>query len=251
MMNLQQTPSTALPSAWLDVHPMLGISLMDHLWNRLDGAYPHKFRSAFANERAIQNWRESWAEMFDDEQLAPDEVKTGLKRCRTLYDWPPSFAEFLRACRPQLDSRAEHTEACEQMRIRLAGGSDRWSRPQVYWAAVAVGAHDLNALAWEQIRVRWERALSNASGDPVPEFAPALPAPGAQSLTREQAVLRLDALQRACGEINPRDWAISAAFMESRRETLTERDSARWRKILGVSADADARTVVEQMREAA
>ncbi len=170
-MNAPLRTSTAPISKWLDVHPALGISMMDHLFNRLDGAYPHKWRSAFASQDAIINWRESWAETFEEENLTTAEVQTGWKACRRLYDWPPSIAEFLRACRPALDPLAAYHEALSGLAAREAGEIGLWSSPAVYWAAVGM-AYDLKMQTHGQIKGRWERALAEQSAkgqwEPIP-----------------------------------------------------------------------------------
>lgn len=98
-------------SKWFDVHPGLGISMMDHLFNRLDGAYPHKWRSAFANQQAIDNFCESWAEAFEEEDITPNHIKNGLKVCRNSFDWPPSCAEFIKACKTVEKKEAAHVFA--------------------------------------------------------------------------------------------------------------------------------------------
>ena len=69
--SLAETSSTTSRlSAWLDPHPRLeGIALIDHLFNRLDGLYPHRWRSAFASEQAVVNWRETWADGFVEESV--------------------------------------------------------------------------------------------------------------------------------------------------------------------------------------
>lgn len=193
--------STSPMNVWLDPHPALdGVALIDHLFNRLDGLYPHRWRSAFANEHAIANWRQAWAEGLTEEGVTMAEVKRGLAECRRLFDWPPSFAEFVKACRPPIDAKAEWAEAVEQMRIRLQGkGEDRWSRPQVYWAASAIGQFDLNQNTWEQIKARWTHAIENAKDDPIPEYRAALPAPGKATTTREDAAIRLREIAEKTG----------------------------------------------------
>jgi hypothetical protein len=106
-MKLQKTTSsTSPPSVWLDPHPKLdGLALIDHLFNRLDGMYPHKWRSAFASDQAVANWRTAWAEALADEGVTLEEVRAGLRACRR-QGWPPSFAEFFRACRPPIDCQS-------------------------------------------------------------------------------------------------------------------------------------------------
>lgn len=202
--------STTHSNGWLQVRQWPDtdkpLSLMDRLFNRLDGSYPHKWRSAFANEQAIQNWREAWAEAFDEEGLTPDEVKAGIVTCRKLYDWPPSLPEFLKACRPAIDPERAFIEATEQMRMRDAG-KDRWSSPVVYWAAVSLG-NDLRNNHYGAISKRWVAALDFAekrmrSGElpnEVPVRREALPAPGRQSIDAEQAAANIAKLHEIIGK---------------------------------------------------
>lgn len=174
-MNQLATNETSppLPAAWID-----------RLFTRLAMMYGNKFADMWRgiDTNAI---KAAWAE--DLAGYTPDELKRGLEWCKT-QAWPPTLPEFMTACRPVADARTEWAEACEQMRIRLEGkGADVWSRPQVYWAAVSIGWYDLNSTAWEQIKTRWANALANAKADPVPEYRAALPAPGKQTLGREEA----------------------------------------------------------------
>lgn len=195
-------PSTELLSAWLEIHPRIGVSLMDHLWNRLDGAYPNRWRAAFANEQAVQNWREAWAEAFVEEGIAPAEVKDAIARCRKSYDWPPSLSEFIKACRPPLDYEAAHAEAVKQMRAR-ADGADAWSDPAIYWAAAEIGEFDLRSLAYPVIKGRWKDSLNKAIDgikagtipNEVPKRSIALPAPGKTVAAPEQARKHLAVLR--------------------------------------------------------
>ncbi len=177
-------PSTAPRTAWLEIHPSIGMTLMDHLWNRLDGAYPNRWRSAFANPQAIQNWREAWAEAFDEEGIRPEEIKAAISKCRRTFDWPPSLAEFLKVCRPPLNYEAAFIEAVEQMRKREHGEA-QWSSPAIYWAASRIGI-DLRAQPYSAMKGRWHGELDKAIAEIkagtlpclVPQKAVALPAPG-------------------------------------------------------------------------
>ncbi len=85
-------------SIWLQMHPSLGVSIMDYLYSKFDGMYPGKWRSAHPNQTSVQNWRNTWAEAFDEEHITPGQVKAGIDQCRKLFDWPPSLTEFLKAC---------------------------------------------------------------------------------------------------------------------------------------------------------
>ncbi|MGA4125522.1 replication protein P [Ralstonia nicotianae] len=203
------TSSTWKQSQWLEPHPSLGISLMDHLFNRLDGAYPNRWRASFVNEQAIANWRESWSETFDEEGLTPDHIKAGLRACRARYDWPPSVAEFVKACRPPMNYDAALYEATQQLRLR-AEGRDQWSNPAIYWAAIKVGEFDMLNLSHGILIKRFSAALDEVTRDevhPVPPRAVALPAPGRGRANPEavrQAVEKVHAIQQVPGN---KDWA--------------------------------------------
>lgn len=192
------TSSTFSTNPWLDPHPALdGLAVMDHLFNRLDGLYPHRWRSAFPSPDSIANWRQAWAEGFAEEGMTMAEIKRGIAECRRLFDWPPSFPEFVKACRPALDYERAFIEAIEQMRKRETG-EDEWSTPAVYWAAVKVGG-DLRAYPYNAIKGRWQAALDDAiegirTGKlpaAVPQRREALPAPGQCSVPPEVAKQRL------------------------------------------------------------
>jgi len=186
-------------SKWFEVIPSLGISMMDHLFNRLDGAYPHKWRSNFPNQQAIDNWCESWAEAFEEEGITPNDVKAGLKACRSRYDWPPSCAEFIKACKPSVDPTVAYYEAVNGMQAREKGKKGEWSHPAIFWAAVQVSAHDLKHQGYSQLKGRWEKALSDemAKGEwvAVPDALVALPAPGKSELSREHATRMVNELR--------------------------------------------------------
>lgn len=163
---------------------------MDHLYNRLDGAYPHKWRSNFPNQQAIDNWCVSWSEAFDDEGITPDQVRSGLKVVRSKYDWPPSVSEFIKACKPSVDSVVAYYEAVAGIQRRGKGEMGEWSHPAIYWASVPL-AYDLTQQTYSQMKVRWERALAEqmdrGEWAPIPAPMLALPEPGKTNLSRENA----------------------------------------------------------------
>jgi len=164
------------------------LSIMDRLFNKLDGHYPHKWRSAFSSEAAIQNWRDSWSEGFIEEGLNPHEIKRGIVACRKLYDWPPSLKEFISACRPPVDFEAAYFEAVVQLRRREMG-QDVWSNKAIYWAAVRIGQFDLTAMPYDRIKSRWSNELTfSLAALDLPDVPPrlqALPAPGKTTTTQE------------------------------------------------------------------
>jgi hypothetical protein len=170
-----------------------GIAPIDHLYNRLDGIYPGKWRQCFASNEAIKNWRETWADAFVEENLTPSEVKNGVHTCAREHDWPPSLAMFIKACNPSIDMQRAFYEACEQMHKRKSG-SDSWSGPVIYWAAVKLGG-DIFSYPYQAIKSRWNLVFDEAREDiksgklpnEVPEVKEALPAPGKTTLPPEKA----------------------------------------------------------------
>ena len=174
---------TSQQNAWLEARTIRGESttLIDQLFNRLDGMYPQRWRSAFADTNAIRNWREAWADALVDERITPQQVADAVRACRRKYDWPPSLTEFLKLCSPPVDHEAAFREAVEQMRMRESG-ADKWSSPAIYWAAVEFGSWELRQATWALVKNRWSRVLDDKLAEAdlpaIPERLEALPAPG-------------------------------------------------------------------------
>ncbi len=186
-------PSRGNASVWLEPLAKLeGLSLMDHLFNRLEGMYPNLWRASFRVESSLANWRAAWAEAFSDEAITPHEIATGLTVCRRRHEMPPSLPQFLRACRPQANSDPEPAfyDSADQMVRRHAGQQETWPSPRHFWAAQRVGG-DMLHLGWRELAGRWRAAWEQAAADadrPIPVAAPreqSLPAPG--KTTRSEA----------------------------------------------------------------
>ena len=249
MSTLQTDPqtssrSTPLPSAWVDrlfevFNARYGAKFAD-LWRDLD---PGDLKLAWSEDLA---------------GYSGDEIRRGLELSKT-RTWPPTLPEFMLLCRPLADSRADWAEACEQMPVRLRGdGTDRWSRVEVYWAAVAIGNHDLQTLPWEQLRARWERALATAKTDPIPQYRRALPPPGRETVTRDEAVRRIgevrDRIQREFSTDSVRvgrQWAIDLMHKEAAGESVAFVAQRIWREALGLPEQIDAAQAVRTLRAAA
>ena len=198
---------------------------MDHLYNRLDGLYPHKWRSNFPTPDAIENWSVAWAEAFEEEQIGPEAIKAGLKACRTRYEWPPSCAEFMKACKPSVDPMVAYYEATTGIQARKNGEMGKWSHPAVYWAAMPM-SFDLSSQTYSQMKGRWEKAFADemekGEWEPIPQPMVALPAPGKADLSREKAAVSL------------RNLGASGILSN------TGRDQKRWaRKLLEREAEGD------------
>ncbi|WP_430229882.1 replication protein P [Nitrosomonas communis] len=136
---------------------------MDHLFNKLDTFYPSKWRDQFRSHDELVNWKESWAEEFENEQITFDEIKVAIEYCKKKYiEWPPTFPQFLKACRPSLDYETAFYEAVSQMQLR-SEGKDEWSNPAIFHAAARIGMDMSNPYAY--IKTRWKTELDKAIYD--------------------------------------------------------------------------------------
>ena len=242
--------TTALNATSPALVPSLPEEWIERIFQRMENFYLSLWKDRFGDiqrERVKQAWAEELA------GYSATEIKRGLDTCRTMK-FPPTLPEFLTACRPVMDARTEWAEACEQMRIRLEGkGADVWSRPGVYWAAVAIGWYDLNSTAWEQIKTRWTNALSNAKTDAIPEYRAALPAPGKHTVTNEQAVDRLTELKQKIDSSAMTgttkagtEWAYRLMRREAAGESIEHVSVIAWREVLGFDRDTTAKQAMEQ-----
>ncbi|KVW92625.1 hypothetical protein [Thiobacillus denitrificans] len=217
---------------------------MERIFRLMENRYGAKWPDSFGGiER--ERMRQAWGEELAD--YAGDEIKRGLDASVARNPvWPPTVGEFMALCRPLPDARADFAEAREQMALRMRGeGADRWSRPQVYWAAVAIGNYDLQTFGWEPLRHRWENALAGAKSSPVPEWkAPlyALPKPGEQGVTREDARERISGVAVGLTLKNGRGgdaaepgkaWAVELLRREAAGESIALVAEGVWRDVLG------------------
>ncbi|MFL6141713.1 MAG: hypothetical protein ACJ72N_07560 [Labedaea sp.] len=192
------TSRQPLPLAWIErisAHMLL--------------AYGKKYTDLWAVTKP-DAWKKYWSEQLAGFSAA--EIKRGMEALDG-REWPPTLPEFKRLCRPPLDPSAAFYEALEGVQARERGERGEWSHPAIYWTAVRIGAHDLKSSGYAQIQRRWESALQAildaGSYAPIPNPAPALPAPGKAALTREKEA-RLMAELGASGllrrKADPRAW---------------------------------------------
>lgn len=178
---------------WTDVNAKMGISAIDHLFNRFTGIYGDRFRKAFPNEGAMKNWKDTWADGLAGEGITLEEVRTGLAAILKTCDWPPTLPEFLKACRPSTDYEAAFIEAVNGMQARRNGRNFTWSSPSIYWAAVKLGG-DLMAYPYSALKSRWSSAVAEAirqGRKDIPEASIALPAPGKTIINKDEAHKRI------------------------------------------------------------
>lgn len=139
--------------------------------------------------------KEAWNQMLAG--FTEAEARVGIVACLS-RDWPPTLPEFIRLCRPWMTPEVAFHDAVTGMTARRRGEIGNWAHPAIYWAAVAVGTHDLLNCGYAVLKSRWERAfgdeMARGQWHPVPTPAPALPSPGATQATPEEAAKALKAM---------------------------------------------------------
>ena len=168
MANVQHWRS---PMSQLD-----GISMIDHLFNRFDGMYPNVFKANFKNHDAMENWKNAWAEGFIEDGVTLQEIKGGLVYSRREYDYPPSYAKFLKACR-YCDYETLFIEAVKGHGKRAHNEKYDFKYPVSYFAGVRFGVYDMRNSVYKDVKERWKNCVDTVMrkgfGE-VPEVLPAL-----------------------------------------------------------------------------
>lgn len=139
--------------------------------------------------------KDAWNQMLGD--MTEAEARVGLVSCLS-RDWPPTLPEFMRLCRPWMTPEVAFYEAVAGVTARSRGEIGNWPHPAIYWAAVAVGTHNLLNCGYAVLKTRWERSfgeeLARGQWNAVPTPAPALPAPGSAQATKADAEKALKAM---------------------------------------------------------
>lgn len=160
----KQLPDSSSPAPRSATSQPIPLSWVDALFERLILTYGAKFADLWhkvdqAKVKAL------WAEELGE--YGRDEIARGVASLKT-RDWPPTLPEFLKLCRPPIEPTGAHAEACEKYPLHLEGKDVTWSRPEIYWAAVKVGAWNLKNVMYRQLETRWKDALENASREAPP-----------------------------------------------------------------------------------
>lgn len=121
-----------------------------------------------------------------------EELKRGLNELMN-HPFPPTMPQFFMLCRPRLNADSAFVEALNGLQARQCGKMGKWSHPAVFWAASTMAFDLLNrpySLIREQWKVAYEESLNAGRWEPIPEVAPALPAPAADSHQESESVTR-------------------------------------------------------------
>jgi hypothetical protein len=181
---------------------------IDRLFDRMIATYGARFADMWASSDA-HTVKAVWADGLRG--LAGDEIRTGLD---SLNDkpFPPTLPEFKRLCRPPINPRKSYDEALTEMRKRHDNGSDKWSHPAIYWAAVVIGG-DLRKLPYQQLEKRWTEVLADCvecvhegrMARDIPKKLIELPAPATS--VNPEAVAKLVATVNAPKGLDGHAWA--------------------------------------------
>lgn len=213
-----------IPRAKLD-----GKSVLDHLFNRLDGMYPGKWRTYFPSEQSIQNWKDECERVFMEEGIRPAQLDVGLRECRRQYrEWPPSVPQLADACNPPVDPMSAYHEALAGLEARGKGEHGVWSHPAIYWAASGM-RQELASQPGQFIKDRWAAALKSqlARGqwETIPAPRPQLPAPGKSPTAQADAQRMLADLgamgifKTSSSDIDGKRWARQIMARHERGDT--------------------------------
>ncbi len=190
--------STSLPSNWVE-------RILDHMWS----SFGKKFVDQWAGidpEKLKAHWGAKLA------GYTAAELKRGIDALDK-QTFCPTLPEFMRLCRPPIDPIAAYYEAVEGMAARERGDVGKWSHPAIFWATVAIGAHDLKASTYSSIKGRWEKALQDEIDKgqwvDIPKPTLSLPAPSKREIDASAATKVLAGLKdmTADGRADHRLWA--------------------------------------------
>ena len=170
MSNLQSMPNNKIPTSWVDA-----------LFVKMSNLYGNKFKLMWEGQD-INQVKSVWAEELG--KLTRDEIAKGANALMT-QEWPPTLPQFIKLCRPAIDSVAAYYEAVNGVVAREHGNMGEWSHPAIFWASVKIGAFDLKNQSYSNVKGRWEKALdeelSKGQWKDIPQPAIALPAPSKQA----------------------------------------------------------------------
>lgn len=165
-------------SEWTSGNKNLGgISLISHLFNRLNIIYPGKIMHAYPTPEALKEAEDVWAEYLAEDKVTGAEVKTALMKCRTgarNNAFPPTYPEFMQLCRPKPDYFTSFNDAINLLMARRRG-EKREVEPAVYWAAVEIGEYDMMKARYSEIKGRWATVLDKHLQDKNIKPIPAVP----------------------------------------------------------------------------
>jgi hypothetical protein len=184
------------------------LSWVEKLFERMAALYGSKFMEMWRGTD-LNAVKAVWAAEMG--KVSSRELKRGYEALHA-SEWPPSLPQFLKMCKPPLDTVAAYYEAVNGVVSRERGEVGNWTHPAIFWASVTM-SHDLKNMSYSSVKDRWERALSEqlakAKWEPIPAPAPALPPPGKGRSDKANAERMLAQYRAGCktdGRKTDRDW---------------------------------------------
>jgi len=180
--------------------PALPESWIEKLFSRLSAMYGRKFADLWAGCN-LAEVKAVWAE--DLAGCSGEEIKRGLDACKT-RTFPPTLPEFLMLCRKTVEYELLFMDAVKAMR------TGEWDSKLLYWTTQKAGAFEVRSESYKRMEKVWKSAVDQCSTENLPDIPPpreALPAPGQQSVSREEASKRVDELGSVIGRVDHKAWA--------------------------------------------
>lgn len=151
---------------------------MDWLFGEIYGLFGNQFLDKFRSghtadglDTGIENMKAIWATKIRENGLKLSDIKRGIKGCEHCKFGAPSWPDFLELCRPTPNVDEALSEAITQLQKRQ-DGSDEWSHPAIYHAAMKVGYFEMTQLTHSALKPRFEAALRKALEGPIVPVPP-------------------------------------------------------------------------------
>lgn len=172
------------------------------LWDYFDGAFRLKWRSQFQDADAVRNWCRVWSQRLYEEGITFVMAKaalTTIERKMGANDFPPDLPTFIAAAK-QIPSYEEAFIEAQRQIGQIDFGTDVWSHPAIYWAAVDFGLYDLRFAKWASSARRWTELLSKRLGQiDIQNVPKRLPKPEYKKGSPEVARAALDKIRESLG----------------------------------------------------
>jgi len=181
-MNQPLSTSRQVPLSWVE-----------SLFARMQAMYGNKFLDMWRDTN-IDQVKALWAEEMS--KLTDAELKRGFTALMG-REWPPTLPEYVKLCRPAVDTTVAYYEAIAGLIARDKGEIGEWSHPAIFWAATKM-SFDMKNQTYSTVRARWEKTLQDemdkGEWSAIPAPLKALPPP---EISREKAVHVLQELGAA------------------------------------------------------
>jgi len=182
---------------------------IERLFEKMVALYGNKFLDMWG-KADLKTVKALWSQELC--KLSRDEIVRGANALMT-QEWPPTLPQFIKLCRPSIDTVAAYYEAVNGVVAREHGNIGEWSHPAIFWASVKVGAFDLKHQSYSQVKARWDAALNDelqkGNWTAIPEPMIALPAPEAKvsKAVAEKYIAETQIIKKESSRVDHKEWA--------------------------------------------